>query len=170
MFDNDTPLDHNLLVLVKELKNYIKENPSIKITENNWIITMPFSWLNAGELSVSYYRFHKKPFRVWWRLSVTPLIEKKEEHELREDENIIFDTNLTNVSQVIKSLLLLWYTNNGIPQDVIDYLAVKSRSSTMQDAIKSIGKESQLILTLDQMKILGIEEERGRISGRKFGL
>lgn len=170
MFDNDTPIDNNLLILVKELKKYIKENPSIKITENNWIITMPFSWLNAGELSVSYYRFHKKPFRVWWRLSVAPVTEKIKDHDPNEDDNVIFDTNLTNVSQVIKSLLLLWYTNNGIPQDVIDYLAVKTRNSSMEDAIKSIGKETQLILTIDQMKILGIEEERGRISGRKFGL
>jgi hypothetical protein len=166
MFDNDTPIDNNLLVLVKELKKYVKENPSIKITENNWIITMPFSWLNTGELSVSYYRFHRKPFRVWWRIcGVDPISE-----DSMMQETVIFDTNLSTVSQVIKSLLLLWYTNNGIPQEVIDYLAVKTKNMTIESAIKTIGKETQLVLTIEQMKILGIEEERGRISGRKFGL
>lgn len=166
MFDNDTPIDNNLLVLVKELKKYLSENPKIKITENNWIITMPFSWLNTGELSVSYYRFHKKPFRVWWRIcGIDPILD-----DSAPQETIIFDTSLSTVSQVIKSLLLLWYTNNGIPQEVIDYLAVKTKQMSMENAIKTIGKETQLVLTLEQMKILGIEEERGRISGRKFGL
>jgi hypothetical protein len=58
----------------------------------------------------------------------------------------------------------------GIPQEVIDFLAKFCNKIGMENAIKQIGKNTDLILTLDQMKILGIEDERGRITGRKFGI
>ncbi len=87
-----------------------------------------------------------------------------------DDDNVIFDSEVADISQVINSLLLLKYSNQGIPQDVLDYLANCCNKIGMEKAIKSIGKETKLILTLEQMKILGIEEDRGRITGRKFGL
>jgi hypothetical protein len=160
IFDNETPIDKHLLYLVQELKKLTRENPEIKITENNWVLTMPKSWLQAGNICVSYYRFHKHPFRVWWSLPEVTL----------SDPDIIFDTEVSDVSHVINSLLLLKYSNQGIPQDVIDYLAKFCNKIGMEKAIKSIAKETNLILTLDQMKILGIEDERGRITGRKFGI
>jgi hypothetical protein len=137
-----------------------KEKPVIKITENNWVITMPYSWVHAGELCVSYYRFHKKPFRIWWSIHDIDIV----------GENVIFETSVETVSQTINSLLLLKYSNMGIPQEVIDFLAKFCNKIGMENAIKQIGKNTDLILTLDQMKILGIEDERGRITGRKFGI
>jgi hypothetical protein len=166
IFDNETPIDKHLLFLVQELKKLTRENPAIKITENNWVLTMPKSWLQAGELCVSYYRFHKHPFRVWWSLSPEEITISMKE----DDDNVIFDSEVADISQVINSLLLLKYSNQGIPQDVLDYLANCCNKIGMEKAIKSIGKETKLILTLEQMKILGIEEDRGRITGRKFGL
>ena len=158
MFDNETPLDENLLQLVFEIKKMTGEAPTVKITKNHWILTVSSSWVDLGEVCVSYYRFHKDPFRLWWNVTIIDRIDN------------VFDTELESISQVSNSLLLVKYLDKGIPQEVITYLISKSKIVGMEKAIKSIGKETSFILTLEQMKILGIEEDRGRITGRKFGL
>ena len=162
IFDNETPIDNNLLYLVEHLMRITKDKPVIKITENNWVLIMPYSWVHTGELCISYYKFHKKPFRIWWKLNADDITDL--------EGNIVFETSVETISQAINSLLLLKYSNLGIPQDVIDHLANYCNKIGMEKAIKAIGKHTELVLTLEQMKILGIEDERGRITGRKFGI
>lgn len=158
MFNNETPLDENLLQLVFEIKKMTGEAPTVKITKDHWILTVSSSWVDLGEVCVSYYRFHKNPFRLWWNVTIFDRIDN------------VFDTELETVSQVSNSLLLVKYLDKGIPQEVIIYLISKSKIVGMEKAVKSIGKETSFILSLEQMKILGIEEDKGRITGRKFGL
>lgn len=174
IFDNDTPLDSNLIKLARELKKLTNDSPVVKITENNWILSVPASWMKIGTINVSFYKLHKKPFRVWWDVTVQELQDDENRelysHFVSSFETPVFDTDFSDVSHVINSLLLLKYINEGIPSEVVDYLAKKSMQTGMELAIKSIGKETSLILSIEHMKILGIEEQRGRITGRKFGL
>jgi len=149
-----------LLSVVERIKDHTKENlkVSLDLKESIWIITMPENWMSAGLVKISYYKFHKSPYRVWWEI------------ENDEKKEILSSVDLKNVSQVINSLLLIRYKNQGVQSGVLSWLAKEALSKSLSEAIKRIAKETDFVITMEEMKILGIEEQRGRIIGRKFGL
>jgi hypothetical protein len=160
IFENESAIDSHLVSLAKKLKANNLENFSVglDLKDNIWVITLPSDWLNSGLAKVTYYKFHKNPYRVWWEV----------EHE--EGKEILMTADLKNVSQVINSLLLLRYKNQGVQSDVVAWLAKEALTKSLGEAVKRIAKETPFVLTMEEMKILGIEEQRGRITGRKFGL
>jgi hypothetical protein len=160
IFDNESAIDSNLVSLAKKLKSHNLDNFSVglDLKENIWIITMPQDWVNSGLVKITYYKFHKSPYRIWWE------VEDEEERE------ILMEASVKNVSQVINSLLLLRYKNQGVQSDVVAWLAKESLTKSLKEAVKRIAKETPFILTMEEIRILGIEEQRGRITGKKFGL
>jgi len=160
IFENDSPIDSKLLSVVKKIKEHTPEKIKVglDLKDNIWVVTMPENWMTDGLVKISYYQFHKNPYRVWWEM------------ENEERKEILTSVDLKSVSQVINSLLLLRYKNRGIQSDVVSWLAKEALSKSLSEAIKRIAKETDFVLTMEEMKILGIEDQRGRITGRKFGL
>lgn len=160
IFENESAIDSNLVSLAKKLKSYNLDNFSVglDLKDNIWVITMPQDWLSSGVVKITYYKFHKNPYRIWWEV----------EHE--EGKEILMSADLKNVSQVINSLLLLRYKNQGVQSEVVTWLAKESLTKSLKEAVKRIAKETDFVLSMEEIKLLGIEEQRGRITGKKFGL
>ena len=159
IFQNESAIDSQLVSLSKKLKSSnLDFSIALDLKENIWIVTMHENWLNDGLAKVTYRKFHKNPFRIWWE------IQKEDEKE------ILMTTELRNISQVVDSLFLLRYKNLGVQLEVVAWLAKEAIRNSLSNAIQRIAKETSFNLSLEEMKILGIEEQRGRITGRKFGL
>lgn len=167
IFENESLIDDNLLELVKKIKYHAKENPTIKFLreQHSWIVTIPEKWISSG-INVTWNHINKRPFRVWWEVwSVDPA-----EDSGKIERNVLMDVEVSTVKDVIDALLILRYSHLGIPKEILDYLANKMKVTTLESALKLIGKETDTFLTIEQMKTLGITEQRGTISGKKFGL
>ena len=160
IFNNESAIDANLVSLAKKLKSYNLDNFSVglDLKDNIWVITMPQNWVNSGLVKITYYKFHKNPYRIWWEV------------DDEEGKEILMTADLKNVSQVINSLLLLRYKNQGVQSDVVAWLAKESLTKSLKEAVKRIAKETDFVLSTEEIKLLGIEEHRGRITGKKFGL
>jgi len=156
--ESETPINEKLILLVKYLKGYTEENPVIKLSEKNWIVVMPECWCTEGTVMITYNRFNARPFRVVWKIK-----------GLFSDQ-VMYDTMLMSVSQAVNSVLLLKYSSLGIPENVIKHLAKISMKMTWEDSLKTVPDEEGLVLTLEQMKMLGLEKYKGKITGKKFGL
>jgi hypothetical protein len=160
IFENESSIDKNLLSLVKEIKKHAKENPTIKLMSDppTWIVTIPENWITKG-INITWNHLNKKPYRVWW-----------EEYDEDGERKIIMDVELLSINKVIDTLLLIRYVYLGIPDEVISYLADKLQKVGMETALQTVGKETDIFLTMDQMNILNIANQRGIIVGKKFGL
>ena len=171
MFENDSSIDKNLLELIEKLKRHTKENPTIQIIpeKKSWILIVPSTWSLPGMLRITYNKFNKKPFLVWWTVASSDLLMDDLYCNIVKEKEI-FRSEFYTASQTVDCLLLLRYKNQGIPSDVIEFLMRQTLRMSLAEAIKTIGKESKFTLTMKQMSILGIEEQRGRITGRKFGI
>ena len=167
IFENESLIDDNLLELVKKIKYHAKENPTIKFLheQQTWIVTIPEKWISSG-INVTWNHINKRPFRVWWEAWGVDTESENSEPQ----RNILMDVEVSTVKDVIDALLLLRYSQLGIPKEVLDYLANKMKITSLESALKGIGKETDVFLTIEQMQILNITEQRGTISGKKFGL
>ena len=179
IFKNSDPIDSNLINLVAKLKKLSEENPDIKIAKDHWVLSVKEPWVSIGTINISYYRLHARPYRLWWAIEKDCLQEVRDstisignfkDLSSTKDCIIVYDTDLILSDDVITTLMLLKLINLGIPSDIIDYLSEKCWTIGLDKAIQSIATETDLTLSLEHMKVLGIEKDRGRISGRKFGI
>lgn len=153
MFENESLIDDNLLKLAKALKNHVKEPMKVKLLKDlmMWVLEVP--WMENTIVNITCYPMNKNKFRLWADLG-----------EVR------FEQSVPSVSQVISRLYILKYYTEGIPEQVIKFLAMKSLKVSIEKAVKLIAVETDIILTPEQMEILGITEQKGRFAGKKFGL
>ena len=167
IFENESAIDRNLLKLVKLIKKHSNENPVIRLLpeKNSWVVTVPEKWISSG-INITWNHINKKPFRVWWEVWTTD--SSKESNITQRD--VILDMEMSNTKSVIDALLMLRYSHLGIPKEVISFLLAKMKTASLEVALKSIGKETDILLTIEQIEILGITEQKGRIIGKKFGI
>ena len=167
IFENDSSIDKNLLELVKKIKRHSKENPVIRLLkeQHSWIVTVPENWISSG-INITYNELNKKPYRVWWEVWGVDSTSE----DSSADRHIIMDVEISTSKDVIDTLLLMRYSHFGIPKEVLDFIANKMKVVSLETALKSIAKETDLYLTIEQIEILGITSQRGSIIGKKFGI
>ena len=153
IFENDQPIDDNLLDLVRRFKELVGENPDMKWVKerSTWVLTTD-KWVSEP-ISISYHWIDKNKFEVF-------------------TVGHVFGSFQT-AKEALGAFVLLRFMEQGIPNEVIQFLAQKMKNPhvTMREAIDKIPYDSSFELTMSQMEILGIDpRKRGKVIGRKFGL
>jgi hypothetical protein len=153
IFDTDQPIDDMFLDLVKRMKKLIKENPKVQWVKDRdtWVLTSEH-WVSEP-VSISYHWIDKNKFEVF-------------------TEGHVFGTFRT-AKDAVDSLALLGFMEKGVSNEVVKFLANKARNPyvSMQEAVDSIVKETDIIVSTSEMHILGINnEQRGAVHGRQFGI
>jgi hypothetical protein len=153
IFDTDQPIDDTLLDLVKRMKLLIKENPKVQWVKDRdtWVLTTDH-WVSEP-VSISYHWIDKNKFEVF-------------------TEGHVFGSFRTS-KDAVDSLALLGFMEKGVSNEIVKFLANKARNPyvSMQEAVNSIMKETEIIVTTEEMHVLGIEtKQRGTVLGRQFGI
>ncbi len=151
IFQAENPIDENVKDLVRRFKSAIDKNPSVKWIEerSTWVIGSE-NWLNEP-VFVSYHFIDKKKYEIFTAGQVAGSFE--------------------TASEAIRSLTFLKFLDQGVSKEIITYLAVKTRTCTMQEAVDSIALETNLMITPNEMEILNIDKNQtGRIIGMSYGI
>ena len=157
MFENDSSIDENLLELIEKLKRHTKENPTIQIIpeKKSWILIVPSTWSLPGMLRITYNKFNKKPFLVWWTVASSDLLMDDLYCNIVKEEEI-FRSEFYTASQTVDCLLLLRYKNQGIPSDVIEFLMRQTLRMSLAEAIL----EYTLLETMNTLNLETIDPDQ----------
>ena len=155
IFDNEMPIDDNLLSLVKSLKKLTVSNPDLKwiASAGSWYIQIS-DWLSIP-ISITYTSINKNKFAIF-------IYSANDYTELG---------HVNYPSQVSDSLELLKYQELGLSIEIIKHLSKAISTCTLKTAIKNIMKFNDLVLSNEDLEILKIEKaDKTKVFGKRFGL
>lgn len=151
IFEPENPIDDNVIDLVRQFKQSIDKNPSVKWIEDRstWVIGSE-NWISEP-VYISYHYIDKKKFELFTAGQVVG--------------------SFVTAKEAIHAMTFLKFSDQGVSGELIRYLMVKTRTCSMQEAVDSIALETDLMITPHEMRILKIDENQmGRIVGKTFGL
>lgn len=157
IFHSEEPIDDTLLSLVKKLKTLTRKNPKLSWVKDRdvWLITVK-DWLSS-DICIIYSRLSSEKFTIF-----IPDVEGAQTLGYFQESR-----------EVVNSLILMNFMEKGVSSPVIEFIATKIKNPriTVQEAVNSIMAETDIIVTTEEMHVLGIEtKQRGTVIGRQFGI
>jgi hypothetical protein len=153
IFKHDDPIDNNILNLARRFRALIQETPSAVWSKERDL------WILGSENYLSHPVF----ISYHW-------IDKNKYEAFTEGHGFgSFET----AKEAVDAVNLLKFMEEGISNEVIQFLAskVKNPDVTIQEAVNLITKETNEVITVSQMKIMGIDQKQlGAVVGKKFGV
>lgn len=151
IFEPKNPIDDNVIDLVRQFKQSIDKNPSVKWVEDRstWVIGSE-NWISEP-VYISYHYIDKKKFELFTAGQVVG--------------------SFITAKEAIHAMTFLKFSDQGVSGELIRYLMVKTRTCSMQEAVDSIALETDLMITPQEMRILKIDDNQsGRIIGMSYGI
>lgn len=152
IFEKEHPnIDDNLLVLTRRFKHLIRKNPTVQWvpTRSTWVLTSE-DYLSVP-ISIGYHWIVKNKYEIFAGDEVLGSFE--------------------TIKSTIDFLTLMKFTEEGISDSIIVFLAENVKYQTVQEAANRILLETDIEVSARELRILGIDaSQRGRAFGRTFGI
>lgn len=154
IFENEQPIDDNVIELVKRIKALIKKNPKIQWNKSkNCIVTIE-NFLSFS-VSILYERESKDKFLIY----------------TNSEEGSSLFASAENPRVAVNYVTLFNFIEQGVSKELIAHIAHKlSMKETIKSAVESIVK-TDLLITHEEMRILGMDYKyRGFVDAQRYGV